>query len=296
MPETDIEISHALDLSKDLPPEVEEEARKQGEDPDRVCLMVQELRDMIYERGECKPHRMDDDYLIKFLRARFWKVENSYKLLCRYYKFREDNLDLHVDVHPIQLKCIGEDDVVSVTPYRDQNGRRNIYYKVGNWRPGKIPLVELFRGTLVLLEIGSLEPRTQVLGAVGIFDLEGLSLNHAWHMTPSVAQKIISLMVTCMPIKITSIHIVNQNWTFDAIYQIFKSFLSERMKEKLFIHGNDYKSLHQHIDPAHLPEEYGGTMKSFTYQPWFDSLSKNETIIKELEQLGYLFDAEEFEE
>lgn len=37
----------------------------------------------------------------------------------------------------------------------------------------------------------------------GIFDLEGLSLQHIWNLSPSVAKKIISLMV----VSITSVEI-----------------------------------------------------------------------------------------
>lgn len=138
------------------------------------------------------------------------------------------------------LTRLGEDDIVSVTPYRDQNGRRIMIYKFGNWRPSKIPVDDIFRASLILFEVGALEPQSQVLGGVGeycgeklhiflkfvifsvlqkkknenknvynvlmlflhniclgIFDLEGLALQHVWNLTPSVAKKIISLMVVC---------------------------------------------------------------------------------------------------
>lgn len=79
MPESVI-VSHTLEL--DFPDDLHENARKHGEDPDRVCELMQQFKDMIFERGDCNPHRMDEDFLIKFLRARFWKVENAYKLVC----------------------------------------------------------------------------------------------------------------------------------------------------------------------------------------------------------------------
>jgi hypothetical protein len=44
MPE--VEISHNLEL--DFPKDIEEIARRQGEDPDKTCEYIQELRDMIY--------------------------------------------------------------------------------------------------------------------------------------------------------------------------------------------------------------------------------------------------------
>lgn len=77
------QVSHTLELCDNLeyPKDIEETAREQGEDPDRICELMQEFKDMIYEKGDCNPHRMDDEFLVKFLRARFWKVENAYKLV-----------------------------------------------------------------------------------------------------------------------------------------------------------------------------------------------------------------------
>lgn len=43
-----VKVSYNIDLSPDLPNEVMDVARKQGEDPDRVCADIQELRDMIF--------------------------------------------------------------------------------------------------------------------------------------------------------------------------------------------------------------------------------------------------------
>lgn len=40
-----------------------------------------------------------------------------------------------------------------------------------------------------------MEPQAQLMGGVGIFDLEGLTMNHTLHMSPTVAQKMIAIMV-----------------------------------------------------------------------------------------------------
>nr|XP_019554552.2 alpha-tocopherol transfer protein-like isoform X1 [Aedes albopictus] len=283
-------VKHMLEMDKDLPPKIAEVAAKQGEDPEKTCLKIQQLRDMIYELGGCEPHRMDDDYLLRFLRARFWKVENSYKLMCRYYEFRENNTDLYENVNPMTLRSLGDDNIITISPYRDQEGRRVLFFKFGNWRPSKIPLTDLFKATLLMLEVGSLEPISQVVGGIGIMDLEGLSLNHAWHMSPSVAQKIIALLVTCMPVRTTAIHIVNQGWVFDTVFQMFKPLLNDRMRERLFFHGTDRASLHKHIDAEFLPERYGGTKPEYPYTYWLDHLCGNEKVVHELEQLGYVAD------
>lgn len=43
-----VKVSHTIDLGPDLPNEIMDIARKQGEDPERVCADIQELRDMIF--------------------------------------------------------------------------------------------------------------------------------------------------------------------------------------------------------------------------------------------------------
>lgn len=74
------------------------------------------------------------------------------------------------------------------------------------------------------------------------------------------------------------------------IFQIFKPFLNDRMKEKLFVHGTDFKSLHKYVSPSHLPKRYGGDMQEYPYMIWMENLAKSDTIRDELKQLGYLFD------
>lgn len=101
-----VEISHSLNLGP-LPEELVPVARRQGEDPNMVCNYLEELRNIIFgnkklvliqcfdgfdlrilERGDCEePHRTDNEFLIKFLRARFFNVENAYKLVHNFIAF-----------------------------------------------------------------------------------------------------------------------------------------------------------------------------------------------------------------
>lgn len=90
---------------------------------------------------------------------------------------------------------VGDAKIVEVTPYRDQHGHRMIIYRFGRWRPNDISVDELFLVSVILMELGSLEPIGQVVGGVGIFDLKDLSISHVMHLSPSVIQKLIALLV-----------------------------------------------------------------------------------------------------
>lgn len=64
----------------------------------------------------------------------------------------------------------------------------------GLWDPDKIPVEDILRGMLLLLEIGILCPRLQVLGGTAMLDCEGLMMKHMRHLTPSYVQQAISIM------------------------------------------------------------------------------------------------------
>ncbi|KAG8234478.1 hypothetical protein J437_LFUL014346, partial [Ladona fulva] len=99
-----------------------------GETPEERAAALELLRHTINSRMEL-PDRTEDDFLIKFLRARGFCVEKAYRLMVRYYKFKEEHPKFHKGVYPLRLTFIGDDDVISVFPYRDQTGRRTIIYR-----------------------------------------------------------------------------------------------------------------------------------------------------------------------
>ncbi|XP_018902394.1 alpha-tocopherol transfer protein isoform X2 [Bemisia tabaci] len=276
-----------LDLET-IPDEVMEYAREKiGETDENKTLMISELREMIYERGDVTAHRMDDAFLLRFLRARNFKLEAAYRLFVNYFNFREKNSDFYANVNPLNLSFIGDADVLSVLPYREQTGRRIMIYRMGKWNTKEYDIDEILKASLAILELGVLEPRAQILGGVVIFDLANLTLQQAWQITPNVASKVIELMVTSFPIKTFAIHIINESWVFDVVFSVFKPLLGRRYQEMLFFHGTDMKSLHKHINPKYLPEVYGGIRPEYSYKDWFRNLSRDPAIVKEMSSLGY---------
>lgn len=285
-PTDDEEVN--LDLNQPSDEVMEYARRELGETEEIKCQTIQELRDMIYEKGECTPYRMDDEFLIKFLRARNYNVNRAHRLVVNYCNFREEHPEIQRGVNPLDLRHIGDDDIMTVPAYRTQCGRRMMIYRLGNWDPRKYPMEEIFKATVLVLELGLLEPRAQILGGIAIFDLEGLTMAHAWTVTPEVAGMVLSLMVTAFPMKVHAIHILHQSWIFDVIFAVFKPLLDTRMRDKVFFHGDNMESLQKHVAPTSLPKKYGGTRNELPYYKWIEALSKNRTIVNEMVKLGYV--------
>lgn len=70
--------------------------------------------------------------------------------------------------------------------------------------------------------------------------------------------------------------------------------MNERMRERLYVHGSDLSSLHEYVHKSHLPTKYGGELPEYPYTEWMESLAKNERVMDELSQLGYVFDQDDY--
>lgn len=53
-----------------------------------------QIRDMIVTRPDVGFLRTDDDFILRFLRARKFQQAESFRLLAQYFQFRQQNLDM----------------------------------------------------------------------------------------------------------------------------------------------------------------------------------------------------------
>lgn len=149
-------------------------------------------------------------------------------------------------------------------------------------------LDEVFKGCVVFLEAATLEPETQVHGAVVIFDMDGLSLQQTWQFTPAFAKRIVDWLQDSVPMRIKGIHIINQPKIFQIVFALFKPFLREKLRNRIYFHGSDYASLHKYISPDCLPANYQGTSKipRVNGDQWYDLLRQCDREYKAINSYG----------
>lgn len=259
-----------------------------NEDPHKRDQVISDLRDLIFARGECRPHRIDDAFLLRFLRARHFIIQRAHRLMVNYYDFKESTPEYFKDVELERMRDLARSHIISAPPYKDQQGRRLMIHRLGIWDPSEFSVQELFQLTIGILELGIMEPQFQIQGGIMIFDLSELGISQAWQMTPTIANHIIQIAMMSLPLRVAAIHILHQSWVFDIAFNVFKPLLNEAMRERIFFHGNDLESFHAHIDPSHLPKRYGGIHEDFLMDDWFENYVKHDDrIIQELVDLGY---------
>jgi len=66
------------------------------------------------------------------------------------------------------------------------------------------------------------------------------------------------------------------------VWQMFKPFVREKLKKRMFFHGSKMSSLHTHIPTTHLPKNYGGQLPEIDYSAadWYPTMIANEDKIR----------------
>lgn len=134
-----------------------------------------------------------------------------------------------------------------------------------------------------------IEPETQVNGAVVIFDMDGLSLQQTWQFTPQFAKRIVDWLQDAVPLRIKAIHIVNQPKIFQIVFALFKPFLREKLRNRIYFHGTDRASLHNHMSAKCLPANYDGTLSEprVNGDQWYELLLKCDVEYEAINSYGY---------
>ncbi|KAF5274941.1 hypothetical protein FQR65_LT04282 [Abscondita terminalis] len=275
----------------DITPELEEVARKElRETPERKKEAIAELRDLLKEESDLRVPLDHDAWLVKFLRPCKYYPESARDLIKRYYRFKVKHANVYDGLKPSTEPNIFNHDILTVRPDRDQLGRRILIIELGKkWKHKQCSLDEVFKGCVIFLEAAMIEPKTQVAGAIVIFDMDGLSLQQTWQFTPAFAKRIVDWLQDAIPARVKNIHIVNEPYIFNVVFNLFKPFLREKLKNRIIFHGTDRKSLQQYISPECLPECYGGKteLPRITGPQWYELLVLGDKEYDAINSYGY---------
>lgn len=154
--------------------------------------------DFVFKDKSCM---QDDEFLYRFLFAKKLNVDEAFKLLINYYKYRQANPDVFNEMsvmnEAVQM-CL-KDGLPGVLEEKDRRGRKVLVYFAANWNFASCSLMSVYRATLLTLEQLLLDKQTQCNGVVLIIDWTNFTFKQSLHLNPKLLKLMIEgLEVSCI--------------------------------------------------------------------------------------------------
>lgn len=260
------------------------------ETPDVVQKGITDLKNLLKQNPDL--HYGDSDEILTiYLKPCKYYAESALKLMRQIAEFRKTNHSLLDDLLPASEKeALTEYNVVNVMKNRDHLGRKVLIVNSGgSWNPSKVSADQIFRIFYIMHEIAVLEPDTQSNGIVVILDFDDMGMKQATAFSPSVSKRLLTFIQKAMPMRLKEVHIVKEPGIFSIVWAIFKPFIEEKLKKRIFFHGKKMESLHKHLNPSHLPKNYGGELPEIDYGSanWYPALEEHTEHVKKMNTYGF---------
>lgn len=119
----------------------------------------------------------------------------------------------------------------------------------------------------MVLDVATRDNETaSIHGVTVIFDMDGVTLAHGLQMTPSIVRRLVHSWQSCYPLRIQSINFVNAPTYVNVVLNVFRCFMSKKMRSRLHVHSARIAGGDTHffdtIPENILPKEYGGSGES----------------------------------
>ncbi|CAL1271800.1 unnamed protein product [Larinioides sclopetarius] len=243
-------VEDQVDLFDDL--NETEELRKR-------CL--HELR----EWAKSQPHfincRLDNNFLLRFLRMRKYRVDLAQQVLDKYLtvKTKYPMTYQKLDIHKPSLRDLISRGYVFPLPERDKDGRIVLFCIAKALDTTRHKQADVFKSFLLTFEVLMECELNQKRGINYIFTQEGYQIQHALLVGLRDLQKMIHSGEKAMPLRHKELHWMNVPKYLATLFQLLKTFLSQKLQDRIIIH-HDISSLHNRFPTSMLPKEYGGTI------------------------------------
>ena len=232
--------------------------REVNEHMDTRTLDVQALRQKIQVRPDILFARTDDEFLIRFLRARKYDKDKAFQLLVHYNQFRRKHITFFKSLNASYLRPVFEDGLPMVSPVRDHLGRTLVFLLAGCWNTKLYTFEDILRALLLTVEYLVESERTQLFGFVLVIDFTGWKFNDMNLLKKQHLVDAVNVFQDCFPGRFKSIHFLNQPWYVRALLTFVKPMLKEKAYKRIYFHGKNLFALQRFIHGDVVPREVGG--------------------------------------
>ncbi|XP_064107331.1 alpha-tocopherol transfer protein-like isoform X12 [Macrobrachium nipponense] len=245
-----------------LSPELIQRAKDElNEDPERRAADIQHIRDWLKKQPHIKA-RTDDWTILRFLRGCKFSLEKTKQKIDMFYTCKSMCPEWYTNRDPQdkRLRAILEMGLILPLPEYDAHGRKVLLNCMRKVDLDAYDLDDVIKAALLMIDMWNEEDEQgSVTSFVVLEDCTNLTFQLTVIRNPGMMRKLSALFQEGYPMRPKGLNYINTPAAFDTVFNIFKSFMKEKMKKRIHIHGSDLESLYKEVPKECLPVEYGGT-------------------------------------
>lgn len=209
---------------------------------------------------------LNDELMLRFLRDRRFHVEKALDRIRKDAEWRKQ-FEGEPDLNSFpELLDWHQNGAFYWTGNYDNDGRPLIILKLCKIFPNRIKDIKQVVSMIKfyfdsILEIAARKGFSEI-SAVG--DMAGWSIRENFNL--SLVASMTELSTAHFPETTGRVFLVNLPWTFNAALTLIRPFVDERQMSRVVNcwDKSEFRKIHEHIDPAILEVEYGGTHAPYT--------------------------------
>ncbi|XP_076232894.1 clavesin-2 [Calliopsis andreniformis] len=258
-------------------------------------LAIKTVRAILREMPDVDLKHCTDEYITRFLLARKYRTEQAAALIAAYQAQVAHRQDIfgNLTARDPALQRALRAGIPGVLPARDRKGRCVLVILASQWDPISVPALSVQRALFLVLEILIQDPRNQQSGFVAVVDWSGFSLRQGGALGAAALRNLIAALRGRFPARFKAIHFLSAPLYVQATLALVKPFLDEKTRNKIYLHGNNLSTLHEHLPTDILPAELGGTGPAFNPGLWAEPVIHS--AMKEAELAAIKKDKEQAE-
>ncbi|OXA58530.1 alpha-tocopherol transfer protein-like [Folsomia candida] len=220
---------------------------------EQSCLQL--LRDLIQDDPDlcCSE---EEEFLMRFLRAKDFKVDQAFQSLKNYVEMRKG---FPTTFYPSAVKSTLESGMVNVLKHRDSDGRQIFYFRTYLWNTKFQNADDVFIACTLILEEMLNCVDTQKNGVTFIHDLKGLGFSHCMTLGLPELKRIFRIKGG-FPARFKKAHAVNPSTPFFILNKLAYAFIPTKLHNRVTIYGKDMSALYESIPKECLPKSLGGLL------------------------------------
>lgn len=217
--------------------------------------------------------RKDGKFLLRFLRARKFDLDKSLQLYTNYYRYKHKFKHLLTNFHPKHISNVLNAGIFGILEGTMKNKSRVLCVIPERWSYLTMPSNDPYKTFLMILERLVEDEEVQVHGISILDNMEGMS----WHLGYAFLRceqlgALVELQDS-FPIRFKGFHMFNQPWYLSMIMAVVRPFLSQKHRDRIRAHGENYDTFHDYIEIADLPANFGGdgiSLEASNLQKFFE--------------------------